>query len=198
LKFPTIMRFILHALSALSEALTPLKLTGPWEILFPILLLESLVNFRGRDVFPTRNLITMRCFTLRGTFYALITLATPRHNWTGSIPSRREGGSCGYTLSRSHSCCAVRLVYTKSVPVIFEPPCILMCTWHARYFGGLLLDFCVLRLIIRMSCVALHFGYAHCTHTALAHGRVARWIIYVCKMDECMRCTLVWIHTGKQ
>jgi hypothetical protein len=45
------MRFILHALSALSEALTPLKYTGPWETLFTILLLESVVNFCGRDVF---------------------------------------------------------------------------------------------------------------------------------------------------
>jgi hypothetical protein len=43
--------FILHALSALSEALTPLKHIGPWETLFPILLLESVVNFSGRDVF---------------------------------------------------------------------------------------------------------------------------------------------------
>jgi hypothetical protein len=74
---------------------------------------------------PTRNLITMRCSALRGTFCSLITLATPRQDWTGSNPSRWEGRGCGSTLSRSHSCCAVRLVYTqKSVPVIFEPPCI--------------------------------------------------------------------------
>ena len=46
----------------------------------------------------------------------LITLATPRQNWTGSNPSRREGGGCGVTLSRSHSCCAVRLVYTQISP----------------------------------------------------------------------------------
>jgi len=46
---PTIMQFILHALSALSEALTPLKHTGPWETLFPILLLESVVNFSWQD-----------------------------------------------------------------------------------------------------------------------------------------------------
>ena len=52
---PTIMRFILHALSALSEELTLLKHTGPWETLFPILLLESVVNFSGRDVFSNEE-----------------------------------------------------------------------------------------------------------------------------------------------
>ena len=57
-----------------------------------------------------------RCSTLRGTFCSLITLATPRQDWTGSNPSRREGGGCGFTLSRSHSCCAVRLVYTQNSP----------------------------------------------------------------------------------
>jgi CelD/BcsL family acetyltransferase involved in cellulose biosynthesis len=31
-------------------------------------------------------------------------------------PSRREGGDCGFTLSRSHSCCAVWLVYTQISP----------------------------------------------------------------------------------
>ena len=65
---------------------------------------------------PTRNLITMRFSTLRGTFCSLITLATPRRDWTGSNPSRMEGGGCGFTLSRSHSCCAVRLVYTQISP----------------------------------------------------------------------------------
>ena len=65
---------------------------------------------------PTRNLITMRCSTLRGTFCSLITLATRRQDWTGSNPSRREGGGCGFTVSRSHSCCAVRFVYIQSSP----------------------------------------------------------------------------------
>ena len=65
---------------------------------------------------PTTNLITMRWFTLRGTFCSLITLATPRQDWTGSNSSRREGGVCGFTLSRSHSCCAVRLVYIQISP----------------------------------------------------------------------------------
>jgi len=65
---------------------------------------------------PTRNLITMRCSTLRGTFCSLITLATPRQDWTGSNPSRREGWGCGFILSRSHSCCAVRLVYIQISP----------------------------------------------------------------------------------
>jgi len=58
----------------------------------------------------------MRCSALRGTFCSLITLATPRQDWTGSNPSRREGGGCGFTLSRSHSCCAVRLVYIQISP----------------------------------------------------------------------------------
>jgi len=61
-------------------------------------------------------LITVRCSTLRGTFCSLITLATPRQDWRGSNPSRREGGVCGFTLSRSHSCCAVRLVYIQISP----------------------------------------------------------------------------------
>ena len=64
----------------------------------------------------TRNLITMRCSTLRGTFCSLITLATPRQDWTRSNPSRKEGGGCGFTLSRSHSCCVVRLVYIQISP----------------------------------------------------------------------------------
>ena len=78
---------------------------------------------------PKRNLITMRRSTLRGTFCSLITLATPRQDWTGSNPSRREGGDCGFTLSRSHSCCAVRLVYTQISPghiwttLYFPPHC---------------------------------------------------------------------------
>jgi len=58
----------------------------------------------------------MRCSTLRGTFCSLITLATPRQDWTGSNPSRGEGGGCGFTLSRSHSCYAVRFVYTQISP----------------------------------------------------------------------------------
>ena len=53
---------------------------------------------------------------LRGTFCSLITLATPRQDWTGSNPSRKEGGGCGFTLSRSHRCCAVRPVYTQISP----------------------------------------------------------------------------------
>ena len=109
------MWFILHALSALSEALTALKHKGPWETLFPILLLESVVNFSGRDVFSNEEFDHNACSTLRGTFCSLITLATPRQDTTGSNPSRRKGGSCGFTLSRSHSCCAVRF-YTQISP----------------------------------------------------------------------------------
>ena len=66
--------------------------------------------------YPTMNLITMHFSTLRGTFCSLITLATPRQDWTGSNSSRREGGVCGFTLSRSHSKWAVRLVYTQISP----------------------------------------------------------------------------------
>jgi len=58
----------------------------------------------------------MRCSTLRGTFCSLISLATPRQDWTGCNPSRREGVGCGFTLSRSHSCCAVLLVYIQISP----------------------------------------------------------------------------------
>jgi hypothetical protein len=61
-------------------------------------------------------LITMRCSTRCGTFCSLITPATHRQDWTGSNASRREAGDCDFTLSRSHRCCAVRLVYTKISP----------------------------------------------------------------------------------
>jgi len=70
----------------------------------------------------------MRCSTLRGTFCSLITLATPRQDWTGSNRSRREGRGCGFTLSRSHSYWQCGLFTHKSVPVIFEPPCIIIST----------------------------------------------------------------------
>ena len=53
---------------------------SPTETLFPILLLESVVNFSGRDVFSNEDLIAVRCSTLRGTFCSLITLATPRQD----------------------------------------------------------------------------------------------------------------------
>ena len=48
--------------------------------------------------FSPRNLITMRCSTLRGTFCSLITLATPIQDLTGSNPSRREGGGWLHSL----------------------------------------------------------------------------------------------------
>jgi len=84
-------------------------------------------------------LITMRCSTLRGTFCSLITLATPRQDWTGSNPSRWEGGGCGFTLSRSHSCCTVRFLYTQISPghiwttlyVSYSPvPIHMQWVWH--------------------------------------------------------------------
>jgi len=89
--------------------------------------------------FSPRNLITMRCSTLRGTFCSLITLATPRQDWTGSNPSRREGGGCGFTLSRSHSCCAVQLVYAQISPghiwtTLYTGPKILLYTFLSKMF----------------------------------------------------------------
>jgi len=76
---------------------------------------------------PTRSLITMRCSTLRGTFCSLITLATPRQVWTGS---NRAGGRVEVvaSLSQGRTAAAQCGLFTyKSVPVIFEPPCI--CYW---------------------------------------------------------------------
>ena len=83
----------------------------------PHTVVGACAEFQRTGRFLTRrNLITMRCSTLRGTFCSLITLATPRQDWTGSNPSRREGGGWGFILSRSHSCYAVRLVYTQISP----------------------------------------------------------------------------------
>ena len=49
-------------------------------------------------------------------FFVTIIAHHSSNSQTGSNPSRREGGGCGFTLSRSHSCCAVRLVYTQISP----------------------------------------------------------------------------------
>ena len=105
--------------------------------------------------FSPRNLITMRCSTLRGTFCSLITLATPRQDWTGSNPSRKEGVGCGFTLSRSHSFCAVRLVYTQISPghiwTTFYPD------WGV--FSGTRHDsaYCLVRPLISRSC-PIHYS----------------------------------------
>ena len=73
---------------------------------------------------PTRNLITMRCSTLRGTFCSLITLAAPKQDWTGSNPSTRRVEVVA-SLSQGRTAAAQCGLFThKSVPVIFEPPCI--------------------------------------------------------------------------
>ena len=83
---------------------------------------------------PARNLITMRCSTLRGTFCSLITLATPRQDWTGSNPSRREGGGVA-SLSQGRTAAAQCGLFTyKSVPVIFEPPCIFRIAYKYNKF----------------------------------------------------------------
>ena len=86
----------------------------------------------------------MRCSMLRGTFCSLITLATPRQNWTGSNPSRREGGGCGFTLSRSHSCCAVRLVYIQISPGHI---------WTTLYFAS---SWFILQQCAMCSCTVRH------------------------------------------
>jgi hypothetical protein len=103
----------------LSEALTPLKHTGPWETLFPILLLESVVNFSGRDVFSTRNLITMRCSTLPDRTEQVLTQAGGRVEVVAPLSQGRiAAAQCG-------------LFTHKLVPVIFVPPCTIgtICCW---------------------------------------------------------------------
>ena len=75
-----------------------------------------LVNFSGRDVFSNEE------FDHNALFHAPRYLLFAHHfsnSQTGLnrfYPSRREGGGCGFTLSRSHSCCAVRLVYIQISP----------------------------------------------------------------------------------
>ena len=100
------MRFILHALSALSEALTPLKHTGPWETLFPILLLESVVNFSEE-------------FDHNSLFHAPRYLLFAHHSSNSQTGQNR--GRAEVVPSLSAAQCG--LFTKKSVPVIFEPPC---------------------------------------------------------------------------
>ena len=89
---------------------------SPTETLFPILLLESVVNFSGRDVFSNEE------FDHNALFHAPRYLLFAHHSSNSQIglnssnPSRREGGGCGFTLSRSHRCCAVRLFYVQISP----------------------------------------------------------------------------------
>jgi hypothetical protein len=57
-------------------------------------------------------------------FCSLITLATPRQDWTGSNPNRREVEVVA-SLSQGRTAAAQCGLFThKSVPVIFESPCI--------------------------------------------------------------------------
>ena len=75
-----------------------------------------------------------RCCRPAATSVHYTTLATHRQDWTGSNLSRREGGGCGFTLSRSHSCCAVQLVHKKISPGhIWTTLYILNCTvcWNS-------------------------------------------------------------------
>ena len=48
-------------------------------------------------------------------------------------PSKREGGGCGFTLSRSHSCYAVRLVYTQISPGHIWTTLYFDWALHSRY-----------------------------------------------------------------
>ena len=67
----------------------------------------------------------MRCSTLRGTFCSLITLATARR--TEQVLTRAGGRvEVVALLSQGRTAAAQCGLFThKSVPVIFEPPCIL-------------------------------------------------------------------------
>jgi hypothetical protein len=78
----------------------------------------------------TRNLITMRCSMLHGTFCSLITLATPRQNWTGSNLSRREGGGCGFTQGR-----------TAAAPCKVEREIFMEAQWMTKFCCSLLKHF---------------------------------------------------------
>ena len=95
---------------------------SPTETLFPILLLESVVNFSGRDVFSNEE------FDHNALFHA------PRYLLFAQLPDRTEqvltraGGRVEVvaSLSQGRTAAAQCGLFTrKSVPVIFEPPCIL-------------------------------------------------------------------------
>ena len=70
----------------------------------------------GRDVFSNEEFDHNALFHAPRYLLFAHHSSNPRQDWTGSNPSRREGGGCGFTLSRSHSCCAVRLVYIQISP----------------------------------------------------------------------------------
>jgi hypothetical protein len=63
---------------------------------------KYIIHMTGTDFFLNHN--------------CQVVLSCTKYNWTGSNPSRRESRVCGFTISRSHSCCAVRLVYTQISP----------------------------------------------------------------------------------
>jgi len=65
-------------------------------------LIQGGSNMTGTDFFCNHNWQTLTCTGHSSTY-------SPN-------TSRREGGGCGFTFSRSHSCCAVRLVYTQISP----------------------------------------------------------------------------------
>ena len=75
-----------------------------------------------RTFSTTRNLITMHCSTLRGTFCSLITLATRR---TEQVLTRAGGRvEVVASLSQGRTAAAQCGLFTqKSVLVVFEPPC---------------------------------------------------------------------------
>ncbi|GBM57608.1 hypothetical protein AVEN_216355-1 [Araneus ventricosus] len=88
----------------------------------PILLLDSVVNFGDRTFSPEKNLITVCCSTLHGTFCSIITPAKRRQDKIGSNQTRIEGGGYGSTISMSHSFCSVCGLFThKSIPPCISP-----------------------------------------------------------------------------
>ena len=118
----------------------------------------------------------MRFSTLRGTFCSLINLATPIQDWTGSNPSRREGGSCGSTLLRSHSCCAVRPVYIQISPGHIWTTLYINEVLHYQFahrkirtltFGWLWVHNANINWIFNILLSTAQFSLAPCTHDCI-------------------------------
>jgi hypothetical protein len=100
-------------------------------------------NMTGTDFFLNHNCRTPTC--------------SNRLQVTGSNPSRREGGGCGFTLSRSHSCCAVWLVYTQISPGHI---------WSTLYLNDRNNDFlnCKMSLILQVK-IAVIFMFPNEPHS---------------------------------
>ena len=111
----------------------------PTETLFPLLLLESVVNFRGRDVFSNEE------FDHNALFHAPRYLLFSHHS---QLPDRTEqvltraGGRVEVvaSLCQGRTAAAQCGLFThKSVPVIFEPPCNIKFTYRHWNCGQRLL-----------------------------------------------------------